>query len=186
MAAEPDDTYANPGSLVRLGSDGHSLEGLIENWRKQAESHGEEFDQSAYPVGLFEPLEAAGRPQAGVFALHYGGEYLAACQLNSAYIPGYQNRVMRLRHLTISPTLELTDQSVDQYGLVLFDVLSGVINLCLDNGPMRSPHLKFHLPSPADRQYFATIGRNLASRKVFASVEARGAWLYMDINYGGA
>lgn len=132
------------------------------------------------PAEIFRDLVERDAADAGVYALKSGQGYLAVCQLNSAWLPGYTEPVMRMRHLTVSPTLDLSDDTGTGYGAALVDVFYEVVNLCMTESDMAAKHIKFHLPSPADRTFFAAVGRELHSKNVFASVEARGAWLYIS------
>ena len=166
--------------FVRLNDGPDSLTSLKDDWKRQAEDLGEAFYEDAYPEDIFQELIGRANTRAGVFALKEGDSYLAVCQLNSAYLPGYTEPVMRMRHLTVSPTLDLSEDSALRYGRVLVEVFSEVVNLCTAKGDMASKHMKFHLPSPADRTFFAAVGHALHGADVFTSVESRGAWLYIS------
>lgn len=166
--------------LVKLSSNGDSWSDLLDDWERQATDLGENFDRDVYPNSLFSPLLNGGDKNAGIFALKSGGTFLAACQLNAAYLPNYTEPVLRMRHLTVCPTLDLSDDGGESYGRALVDVFFEVVNLCMEEGDMAAKHIKFHLPSPADRQFFAAVGRALQGKNVFGSVESKGAWLYIS------
>ncbi len=51
--------------------------------------------------------------------------------------------------------------------------------MTLSDGHMQAPHVKFHLRSPADRQFFAAIGTDFENKKTYESVTMRGAWLFV-------
>lgn len=166
--------------FVKLSAGGDTWEKLLEDWERQALDLGEQFDRDVYPNSLFSPLLDANEKNAGIFALKSGNTFLAACQLNAAYLPGYAEPVLRMRHLTVCPTLDLSDDGGEAYGKALVDVFFEVVNLCMGEDGMSAKHIKFHLPSPSDRQFFAAVGRILQGRNVFGSVESKGAWLYIS------
>ena len=63
---------------------------------------------------------------AGVFATHANGKYLAACQANACYLPDYDGKVLRVRHIIVSPQHEYDeDMEISVYLKTLAGVFGG-------------------------------------------------------------
>lgn len=155
---------------------------LCESWEKQYQAFGEDFESyaaSPFPAveGLAESDLTGGRP-AGIFGLrNEEGGYEAFCQLNATPLPGYTGRVLRARMITISPEHDFGEKTVQEYASVMGDLFFGVFDV--SDNLMASDHIKFHLPSPADVRFFSVLGSIAAKNGMFASIETRGAWLYI-------
>ncbi|OWQ95120.1 hypothetical protein [Sphingopyxis witflariensis] len=157
--------------------------GLFEtDWRAQCEAFGEDFDQ--YAVGSLPVLRAIATESpkdAGVFALRGDdGSYAAIAQVNSTLLPGYEGKVLRVRHLLLSPTLDYGELSLEDYANIMGRMFSRTVYLAASEMP--SAHVKFHLRSPADRQFFSSALSMLKDFAIFSSVAMRGAWLYLTLN----
>lgn len=167
--------------FVKIGSRGNSWNALEADWKAQTEALGETFDASIQlEEAVLRPLAERNSRKAGVFALHDERGFLMICQINTAGIPGYHEPVMRIRFLTFAPIIDLGDIPLEEYIDILVEGFVGVVNLCVSQGPMKSPRMHFHLPSPSDRQYFAAVGRNIAEGGAFKSIDSKGAWLYIS------
>lgn len=151
---------------------------LKKDWEAQCAAYDEDF--SNYAEGTFavvkDLLDDEGEA-AGLFAITIDDVHVSICQLNKASIPGYSSPVLRVRFMTLSPEYDFGDKSVDQYADVLVATFAGI--LALSNTTMNAQHIKFHLRSPADRQFFAMLGKGLTEKNLFHSVQVRGAWLYV-------
>lgn len=166
--------------IVRLLAGDGSWGDFEADWRAQCSSYGEEFD--SYAEGTFSvvrDLIDKEKEDAGVYAFYDEDHHISMCQVNVAGLPGYDSPVMRVRFLTLSPDFDFGDKSVDEYAIVLVTTLAGILALSDAEGTMKARHIKFHLSSPADRQFFATLGRGLDEAEEFTSVTMRGAWLYI-------
>lgn len=168
-------------ALTRLsGADG-SWARFKDDWRAQCANYGEDFD--LYASGAFtvlDDLAANPEPRSGIFALVRNGKFAAVCQANVTPLPGYDGPVLRIRMMLLSPDYDFGEISVDEYAIVLIDMFSGVMELSHTDMPAR--HVKFHLRSPADRQFFAALGRHLDASPALESVQMRGGWLYVTKN----
>jgi hypothetical protein len=164
------------------GSDG-SWQQLKDDWQRQCAEAEEDFE--SYISGTFSVLEGlAVNPEAraGVYAYVRDGVHEALCQVNCTPLPGYDGPVLRTRFMTLSPRFDFEDLSVDEYARVLVNLFLGVIDLSAIDGPFRARHIKFHLPSPADRHFFASFGTELHAVPIFESVRMQGGWLYVTKN----
>jgi hypothetical protein len=157
----------------------NSWDDLCGRWRSTCEEHGEEFDQ--YAIGampVLRDLAADERDGSGVFALRDGdGTYHAILQANSTLLPGYEGKVLRIRHLVASPSYDFGDHTLEEYSRMLARVFAKVVRLSEESMP--SPHIKMHLRSPADVQYFGQVGSFLGDSGLFSAVKMSGAWLYL-------
>jgi len=98
---------------------------------------------------------------------------------NSVHIPGYQEKVLRVRHLLLSPYFDFGDYGIEAYSKVLSRMVARTIALAMHDMP--SPHVKFHLRSPGDREFFAVAAEVFRDADNFYDVAIRGAWLHMSI-----
>jgi hypothetical protein len=155
---------------------------FVRDWESQCSELEEDF--SCYelePIGVVKDLaEGPVQPDAAAYALYDGERYAAMCQVNRTLLPGYTGQVLRVRMLYLSPYYEFGEFSLEQYSRVLIDILFHIIELSREAMPSR--HIKFHLRSPADRQFFAAFRNAIDGTGVFESVTTRGAWLYITKN----
>lgn len=169
--------------FVKLNNGDGSWVELLKQWETETEKLGEDFDifqMSSLPVlkGL---AEGDGERWAGVYGLKSEENgYEAACQLNSAFLPGYEGRVLRVRLMVLSPELEYGDYPIEKYIRTVSELFFGTYTVSCKE--LQSDHIKFHLRSPADRQFFTNLGIALGEQAIFESVQIRGSWLYITKN----
>ena len=169
-------------ALVRLSRDNGLWNKLWIEWDAACENYGENFGEFApSALSVLKPL--AEDPQtrhAGVFGWTGADERIhAACQLNVAALPGYTGKVLRLRHLVLSPDFDFSETTtVDQYVDVLGGVFAGTMELASSELP--ADHVKLHFRSPADREFFNRFREYLQDTRTFKTVQMRGAWLYLS------
>lgn len=164
--------------IVRLLKSDRSWDTFKDDWEAQCSAYDEEF--SSYAEGTFAmvgDLVEKEDKAAGLFAIKLNGVHVSMCQLNKASIPGYSSPVLRVRYMTLSPEYDYGDKNIDEYADVLVATFAMV--LAVSNKIMEAKHIKFHLRSPADRQFFALLGKGFDESDMFHSVQVRGAWLYV-------
>lgn len=169
--------------FVRIGTEGHEWEKLSSDWKAQTESLGEEFDEDyQLQPDLFLPLIGRNDKKAGLYAIQDNDHYESICQINVAGIPSYTKPVMRVRHITFAPRIDLaSDEAIEAYSNALVETFYSVVKLSDEDGAMKAGHIHFHLPSPADRQFFTFMGQKFKDRELFADVASKGAWLYITL-----
>jgi hypothetical protein len=169
-------------AFLRLTTADNSWEDFIEDWKRQCEVQGEDF--SLYETGPIQVVrdlaEAQPQEEARVYGLKRGKHFNAMCQVNRTFLPGYTGKVLRVRMMYLSPYYDYGDYPVEEYTEILISLFINIAELSY--GEMESPHIKFHLRSPADRQFFAMLGAKLDKFSGFSSVALRGAWLYITKN----
>ena len=167
--------------LKRLSRENGLWNELWKDWDRQCTEFQEEFSDFAPSslITLKDLAEEPERPTAGVFGLHDGNEFKALCQLNVAFLPKYTGRVLRLRHLVLSPRFDFSpDIDVEEYTKVLTSTFAQTVMLTKTEMPAQ--HVKLHFRSPADREFFKTFKRDIEATGAFASVQMQGAWLYIS------
>ena len=167
---------------MRISQENGLWSKLWAEWDEICSSFDENFaDFAPSSLSVLKPLaESPQTGSAGVFALIDQDSILAVCQLNVAWIKGYDNKVLRLRHLLLSPEFDFSDEvTVDRYVQILSEMFTGTVSCA--NNEMPAKHVKLHLQSPADREFFKEIKKHLNKAATFNSVEMRGAWLYIDL-----
>lgn len=166
-------------SLVQLRASDGSWQALVGAWTAECLAFEEDFDQYASAsIPVLQALAEAEEASAGVFALvDESGRYHAVLQANSSFLPGYNGKVLRVRHLLASPAYDFGEFTVQEYSSILSKAFSRVVRLSEEVYP--SPHIKMHLRSPSDIAFFEVVGDFLGNSGLFTSVRIRGAWLYL-------
>jgi hypothetical protein len=121
--------------------------------------------------------EQAQVTQSGVYGLKDESGYIGACQLNSAFLPGLEGKVLRVRHIVHAPTFDFDEKvEINDYTKLLTGLFVSVFNVSVTEMP--SPHVKFHFQSPAERAFFKEMTSNLSEIDDLAEVKMIGSWLY--------
>lgn len=169
--------------FVRIGAAPHDWGDLVSDWQQQTVGVGETFDEDyQLQPEIFRPLIDRNDPKAGLFAVFDNSHYEAICQLNTTPLPGYVKQVLRVRHVTFAPRIDWSDDaSTNFYSNALVETFYSVTNLARNAGPFAAGHVHFHLPSPADRQFFTFLGQRFKDQSLFNEVAAKGAWLYITL-----
>jgi hypothetical protein len=157
------------------------------DWRAQCDEVGEIFDEYAPDaLSIIEGIATGTTPKLGgtnttrVGAL-WDAEtkrFYAACILNRAMLPNTPGYTLRVRQLIVSPLLDYGVGPVQMYPDVVIGVMMGIVHL--SSNVLSANNIHFHLRSPEDMTFFRAFGVALGDSKVFASVQARGAWLYVE------
>ena len=154
---------------------------LILQWEEECARHGENFDEYAVaslPV-LAELACSAPRRDAAVFGLAKDGLINVVCQANACFLPGYTGKVLRIRHIVLSPKFDFSDElELSDYQEALVGVFQGALSLAY--GEMPSDHVKFHLKSPAERAFGAAFTEALKNGAHFSNVAIKGSWIYLS------
>jgi hypothetical protein len=164
-------------ALVALGVDNGSWQALKAQWRDECARYDEEFE--GYAVATFsvlDPLAELGHPKSGVYGFYVNEDCQMICEANRTMLPGYVGYVLRVRNMTFAPKFDFEDQPVNTYGNALVGLFGGILGL---SNSEATPHIKFHLRSPADRTFFHALCEPLLRIPIFDTVEVRGAWLYV-------
>ncbi|MDE0696146.1 MAG: hypothetical protein OXH76_09985 [Boseongicola sp.] len=154
---------------------------LCHQWEHECDSFGEAFDE--FTPASFSVLDdlARGTPfaNAGVFAASNDNDYVAAFHANVAFLPNYEGKVLRIRHIVFAPRYDLDpNMKMEDYAGILVAVFAGAI--ILSNDVMAAPHIKFHLRSPVERQYGDLFTKALNVHEVFKEATMQGAWIYVS------
>jgi hypothetical protein len=168
-------------TLEKITAEDGSWAALAEQWGQQCADFGEDLDGYALDaIPVLKELAEAPKPDAGVYALRReDGTFDAVAQVNSAFLPGYTGKVLRVRHLLLSPHFDFGEYPIEDYVIVLSRMFARTVALAR-NEP-RSEHVKFHLRSPADRQFFEATISLFEESEVFETVAMRGSWLYLTL-----
>lgn len=170
--------------FLALSDQNGSWAALKDGWRTQCDTFGEDF--ADYAVGTFavlDPLAAEGHPRCGIFAFgrEAAGPLDAICQVNRTWLPGYDGQVLRTRFITYAPKYDFGELDEHSYAFVLTGIF--MMTLGLSEGQilpgMEAKYLKFHLRSPADRQFFSALQTPLSNVDRFERVAVTGSWLYV-------
>lgn len=172
--------------LAKLRASDGSWNEFEADWKAQCETFGEDFSQYAIgSIPVLKEVAADDRDDVGIYALRSEeGGFAAVAQVNSTLLPGYDGKVLRVRHMLLSPTLDYGELLLETYSSVLSRMFAQTVNLAFRSMP--AEHVKFHLRSPADRQFFSTVLETLKEFDIFSSVAMRGSWLYLSLKFGSA
>lgn len=168
--------------FIRLLDETGTWQSFESDWRDQCQALDEDFDGYAEAtLSVVRDIIQTEKRRAGVFALQNKDKHLAMCQINRAPLPGYDSPVLRVRFVTFCPDIDLRDLPQNEYGRMLVSLLAEVLVVAKTDPEMGSRHVKFHLRSPADVQFFTALGQGLHDTKSFETVATRGAWLYITL-----
>lgn len=151
---------------------------VVEEWRKQCDV--EDFEIFCDGIfGVVENLAKHPEQKAAVLGVKLEGQTVAVCQVNTKLIKGYEEPVLRVRHLILSPYYDLNDVTTLEYGKVIVSVFNSVLEVSDDHQQLGAKHIKFHLRSSSDQQFFTAMGDGLRHSDLFDTVQSKGAWLYV-------
>lgn len=154
---------------------------LLSDWSSMCHELGEDF-QSFTPetMGLLAQLveETESSQRDGVYGLKGDdGTYSAVCFVNPAYIPNFTGRVLRVRHILLSPRSDFGEFDAEWHGTVLGTVFERILEISDDR--LICPHVKLHFRSPADLALFARTKDEILKSNHFSDVKLIGAWLIL-------
>lgn len=154
---------------------------LVLDWEAECTEFEENFDDYAVaslPV-LGELACSPPRRDAAVFGSKNGSKLDVVCQANSSFLPGYDGKVLRVRHIVLSPRHDFSEHvTLEDYSAALVGAFTGVLGLA--SGEMASNHVKFHLKSPAERAFGEAFTEALKNHAAFAKVAMKGSWIYLS------
>lgn len=169
-----------PPNFLRVSNENGQWQQLMQQWSDQCDSFSEALDDYAVTsLPAIRPLaESAQVSTAGVYSVLNEGKYLGICQLNVAYLPGYDGRVLRVRHIVHCPNFDFSDQAtLEDYVQFLSSILIGVFDV--SSSEMQAPYIKFHFKSPAERTFFDQLRTSISNLPLIDKVEMKGSWLYV-------
>ena len=156
-------------------SESSSSWGLVKaQWKTEAEREGDDFSTYALEISAIESIATQDWEKAGLYGLYDGPSARAVCQVHRLLVGKYTSPVLRARFVAASPMYDLRSVADGGYSQVLVAMFSGVVWLSRNSLPAR--HIKFHLRSPADGQYFAALNVQ-APLSLFSRFSVKGAWL---------
>lgn len=141
--------------LLPLSDSDKSWSTLKAQWKSEAEKEGDDFSTSSADLAALDLLALQDPAKAGLYGLYDGSLVRAVCQVNRLLMARYTSPVLRGRFLRLSPIYDLGVAGEKDYAQVLVALFSGVVWLSQNSLPAR--HIRFHLRSPADGQYFAAL-----------------------------
>ncbi|WP_298260195.1 hypothetical protein [uncultured Litoreibacter sp.] len=167
--------------LTRLNTADNSWQDFQTQWKEEYSTYEDEFEgYASAALGTLENECDNGTPDpdSGVFALIDDQDRIhAACFLNSTLLKGFKGKVMRVRHLILSPYYDFENLELEQYAEILAHCFTAIVD-CSET-TLVSPHIKIHYRSPYDRTFFAAFGLTMRSTGRFSTVESKGMWLHL-------
>ena len=154
---------------------------LILQWEDECSHYGENYsDFATASLPVLEHLAySAPLRDASVYGLVQDDKYQVVCQANSTFLPGYQGKVLRVRHIGLSPRFEFSETvDLQDYTTSLIGVFTGALEVAQQDMP--ADHIKFHLKSPAERAFGNAFTDALEDHDAFTSVAMKGSWIYLS------
>jgi hypothetical protein len=153
---------------------------LLAQWSRECHECDEDFESYLPETlkllgGLVEQTE--GQRWDGVFAFEEDGSMEGICFVNGAFIPDYSGRVLRVRHVILSPKNDFGEYDEEHFAKKLGTLFERILEVSESEIPC--PHLKFHFRSPADVALFQKFSLILTKSDHFSSVKMKGAWLML-------
>lgn len=149
-------------------------------WREQCDEHGEEFELYARSsMSVLDELATSPSKSAKVYVLSrkIGDELepLVVFQANVTPLPGFDGKVLRIRHMILSPKCDYGDIGAEEYKNILVETFARATDL--GKGELRAQHVKFHFKTPSDLYFFREMRPSLEKESEFKDVKAYGAWI---------
>lgn len=169
--------------LVPITEIDRSWSKLKSQWETESASLREDF--STFAVGTFsalDPLAFKDARESGLFGLRHEDSFVAFCQVSRLLVKKYTSPMLRARFVTVSPKFDFGVASLEEYANVLVQIFSGVVWLARSQLP--ASHLRFHLRSPADAQYFAGLQACSIEQNPFREFGIRGSWVECTLRAG--
>lgn len=155
----------------------------MESWDVECQRNAEDIETYLEAeIEILKPLADEQTDKAAAFALKNGDRYEALCQINTKTLPGYNGPVLRVRHLTLAPSMDLEEVSLENYSDVLVNLFYKTLEIAQSDDKLKAEHIKFHLPSPSDKQFFAVLRSHLQKESKIQDVRMAGTWLYLTLN----
>lgn len=162
--------------VVRLLESDGTLAAFDADWKSQCAEVGEDCDSFGQgTVPMIRRFASTDNNKEWAVAVVDGDRFLAAACFIRAIQKPFSGPVLRIRELTVCPLLDYGNLDEIFYGNTLVSVLQGAIKLSERN--LQAQHIKLHLRSPADAEFFREFREKLDSAGAFASTAAHGAWL---------
>lgn len=178
--------------LTSCSADNKEWSDVKSAWRTQCDDHGEEFEAYAQAsMSVLDDLAVSPSKNAKVYVLSRQNETedgnrepLAVFQANSTFLPGFTGRVLRIRHIVLSPKYDYGVFSEDDYKEILAETFAQAT--ALSSKEMESDHVKFHFRTPADLYFFREMRPSLEREPEFKDVKAYGAWISFSLTHAFA
>ncbi|WP_339077708.1 hypothetical protein QQM41_03455 [Acetobacter sp. AC2005] len=172
-------------SLESCSADNNVWNHVKSCWRGQCEDFGEEFETYAQAsMSVLDSLAYTPSKNAKVYVLYKTEaeqkEPLVAFQANVAFLPGFDGKVLRIRHIVMSPKYDYGEMEETGYTNILVETFSRAT--ALGYGELEAKHVKFHFKTPADLYFFRAMCPSLDEEKEFRDVKAYGAWISFSFN----
>ncbi|MGC5747349.1 hypothetical protein J4P41_01730 [Gluconobacter sp. NFX36] len=168
-------------SLIACTAQNGLWKSVRHSWREQCEDFEEDGDSYAQAgMSVLAPLAEEPLRRAKVYVLcDEAGTPHCIFQANSTFLPHFTGRVLRIRHMILSPDYDYGSKSVEEYAQILTEAFSQACDLAIKELP--SAHVKFHFRTPADLEFFRRARPSLAKEPAFTSVDMHGAWLSLSL-----
>jgi hypothetical protein len=162
-------------NLLPVTDNDKSWRSLKAQWKRDAEKAGEDFAAFAATVfPVLDPLALENPKTGGLYALYDGDIVHAICQVNRLLMSRYTTPILRARLTTVSPVYDFGSADTDSYAQVLIALFGGVVWLSRDT--LAANHIRFHLRSPGDAQFFAALKLS-TPLSLFSKFAIRGSWV---------
>ncbi len=165
--------------LRPISDEDNSWRAIKAQWKREAESAGEDF--STFAIGSFaalDPIAGDDPKKAGLYGLYDGDSVRAFCQVNRLLMSRYSSPVLRARFVTVSPILDCGLADACEYGRVLVALFSGVVWLSRDT--LLGNHIHFQLRSPGDSRFFSGLQAS-NPMSPFSKFSVSGAWVICSL-----
>lgn len=167
--------------MKKLGHHDGSWGNVLTQWSTQCHKYSEDFESYApETMKLLGELaeETANERWDGVFGFFDdNGSAQGVCFVNGAFVPGFTGRVLRVRHVLLSPENDFGAFEEEHYATLLGRIFERIMRLSDTTLPCGS--VKIHFRSPADVAIFRKFPDLFAGSEHFEAVQMVGAWLIL-------
>lgn len=154
---------------------------LVDDWGRICQSYDEDFENYmtvSIPTLKQQCIECENERWSGSYSLKNNeGQHIAVAFLNAAHIKGFNGRVLRVRHLSMSPLYDFGEYDEGTYAKTLSEIVMKIVEM--SDSDLESPNIKIHFRSPADVRLFRIFAEKMNEFEHFSTIKMVGSWLHI-------
>lgn len=166
--------------LIRL--DKSLFSELEKEWKEQCIKFSEDFaDYAAPSIDLARSISSEQPTEKyGIYCLRdkCSGEHLCILHGNVARLPKSTGKTFRAVWVLLAPRFDFEDVAAEEFSKLAANLLLAIVDVATRSG---SEHIKLHLGTMVDRQYFGAVAMTLLATKAVQDASIRGNWLHVTM-----
>lgn len=176
--------------LIRACATTEVFRDLETEWRAQASTSGENFDEFARPYidhARSIASEEPPHPRYGIFLLrNNAGSYECLSHCNVAELPRTTGRTLRVNWVLLAPKYDYEDAPPEALAKIAAGLIKEVVRLSRGQilPDFVAEHIKIRFGGWADRRFFEGVTFTLSSFAELQEPGFRGNWFHVSVGRG--